>query len=61
MSTYTELATNEERAKADLVIIECSCGFHSGWDNSYLEQVKGITTTCPSCGEVHYLFGGDDE
>ncbi len=32
-------------------VIECSCGYHMGIDSTYLEQVDGITTWCPSCGE----------
>jgi len=61
MSTYTELATKTERERTDLVIIECGCGFHSGFDSTYLEQVGDIQTICPSCQEVHHIFGCDED
>jgi len=55
MATYTELATEKERSKVDLAIIECNCGFHSGWDNTYLDQVGAIITVCPSCTVIHTI------
>lgn len=33
-----------------LEVYECICGFHIGFDTSYLDQVEGeIETICPSC------------
>jgi len=35
----------------ELEVIECDCGYHMGFDASYLLQVnEDIVTTCPSCG-----------
>jgi len=41
-----------KQTDAELLVIECDCGFHLGLDASYLEQVHYIKIACPSCGMV---------
>ena len=36
--------------RVELAVYECPCGFHIGFDVSYLEQVGPCEITCPSCG-----------
>ena len=34
-----------------LEVWECSCGYHMGFDVTYLEQIGPIKAECPSCGD----------
>lgn len=39
-----------ETDKASLEVYECGCGYHMGFDASFLEQVEPVVTAeCPSC------------
>jgi len=39
-----------ETDKASFEVYECTCGYHMGFDASYLDQVDGnISAECPSC------------
>ena len=42
-----------ELSKCELMVIECDCGYHTGVDLTYLEQVGNIETLCPSCWVLH--------
>ena len=47
----------EEVSGTMLEVYMCDyCGFHVGFDSSYLEQVDEIQFECPSCGEVIDTF-----
>ena len=48
-----------ETDKYSLEIYECSCGLHSAYDASYLEQVESISTSCPSCGCAVFVSGDE--
>lgn len=47
----------------ELDVLECSCcGFHIGFDVSYLDQVGEIQIPCPSCGEeITTDFDGEEQ
>jgi len=39
--------------RVELEVYECDgCGFHIGFDSSYIDQVGDVSIQCPSCGEV---------
>jgi len=40
-----------------LCVFECLCGFHIGFDTTYLEQVGDIKTRCPSCDTTMLVEG----
>lgn len=42
---------------ADLDVFECDCGFHVGFDTTFLDQVGDITFTCPSCNTKSFIKG----
>ena len=46
--------------KVELEVYECECGFHMGFDSSYLEQVDSVQTICPSCDKVFDIKDGLD-
>ena len=35
-----------------LEVVECDCGYHMGFDSSYIDQVAWITAECPSCHAI---------
>ncbi|MFA7218112.1 MAG: hypothetical protein WC057_05900 [Dehalococcoidales bacterium] len=51
MSTkrLSDIETNE----VQLEVYECECGFHIGFDATYIEQVAAtnICVFCPACGK----------
>lgn len=45
----------------ELEVHECgACGFHTGVDATYLDQVGSLTVRCPGCGETHYVSSFED-
>ena len=47
----------EEVTETMMEIHKCDyCGFHIGFDISYLEQVEEIVMECSSCQEVIYTY-----
>lgn len=38
--------------KCEIDVVECACGYHMGFDSSYLLQVDEIRAECPSCGRM---------
>ena len=44
-----------------LEVYECDCGYHAGFDSSYLEQVGDIKFLCPSCGDTTTIEGDDSD
>jgi predicted RNA-binding Zn-ribbon protein involved in translation (DUF1610 family) len=44
-----------------LEIYECNCGFHIGFDCTYLDQVGGINIGCPSCGTMLIIDAFEEE
>ena len=49
-----------ETEKCSLEVYECSCGFHIGFDTSYLDQVGCIEGHCPSCNQSYQIPGYDE-
>lgn len=41
-----------EGEKATIEVVECSCGYHMGFDSSFLDQVSNMKASCPSCGAI---------
>lgn len=37
---------------ATIDVVECACGYHMGFDSSYLDQVADIVVLCPSCRNI---------
>jgi len=35
---------------SSIEVVECGCGYHMGFDGSYLDQVGDIECECPACG-----------
>lgn len=56
---YGKFIGNANSDRFELEVIECKCGYHMGFDSTFIEQVGEITTFCPSCSE--YLTYGTDE
>jgi len=48
MKMLTPIETDEY----SLVVVECNCGMHMGFDFSYIDQMGDIFTPCPNCGET---------
>jgi len=45
----------------ELEVHEClGCGFHTGVDATYLDQVDTATVHCPGCGEMYKVKSFDD-
>jgi len=42
-----------ETEEYSLEVMECDCGFHMGFDASYLINVGDFYFECPSCHEVY--------
>lgn len=38
-----------ENAKISMEIVECDCGYHMGFDATYLDQVGDTMAICPAC------------
>ena len=45
-----EYVESVETEKVSLEVYECACGFHVGFDATYLEQAGGVSIVCPACG-----------
>ncbi len=41
-----------ETDEYSLVVVECNCGYHMGFDATFLEGVDDIEADCPNCTEV---------
>jgi|AntRauTorcE11897_2_1112592.scaffolds.fasta_scaffold44713_2 hypothetical protein len=41
-----------ENDQYTLLVFECQCGYHMGIDATYVEQVRDVTTKCPSCDTI---------
>jgi len=39
-----------ENQEYSLEVIECTCGFHIGFDATFIDQVGDFAFDCPSCG-----------
>lgn len=44
-----------ENKKVSLEVFECECGFHIGFDCTYLEQVGKINFPCPNCKKTFII------
>ena len=49
-----------ESYMSSIEVVECVCGYHMGVDSTYLEQVGGVTTKCPSCG-FKIIYGYEED
>ena len=45
------------RDRAEIVVYECTCGYHFGVDETYLDQVGSVEHHCPSCKEQNFIHG----
>ena len=59
MTTITELQSCETE-EYNLCVFQCLCGFHIGFDSTYLDQVGDINFRCPSCDQSIHIDGADD-
>ena len=59
MYTYVGEATVADKATVE--VYECSCGYHFGVDSTFLEQVRGVGFTCPSCEQWSYIDPFEEE
>jgi hypothetical protein len=56
-----------ETEQYSLEVCQCECGFHTGIDATYLDQVEDLNMICPSCkriwntSEVFNEDGGEGE
>jgi hypothetical protein len=53
-----------ENQEYSLEVIECTCGFHIGFDATFIDQVGDFAFDCPSCGrciETTKLFPEVDD
>jgi hypothetical protein len=45
----------------ELEVHEClACGFHTGLDATYLDQVGSLTVRCPGCGKTFHVNSFDE-
>ncbi len=42
-----------------IVVYQCECGFHIGFDLTYLDQVGNIKIPCPACARLMDTTGSD--
>ena len=50
-----------ETDKCQLSVVQCECGYHLGIDATFIDQVDGVITSCPSCGFTMIFGFKDDE
>lgn len=56
-----KIIDNYDSDRCSMEVVECQCGYHLGVDASFVEQVGGITTVCPSCEFlINYGYGEED-
>ncbi len=42
----------QEIEEYSLEVVECDCGFHMGFDATFIDQVSDFKIDCPACGVV---------
>jgi hypothetical protein len=40
-----------ETQEYSLEVMECDCGFHIGFDATFMDQIGDFAFDCPSCGK----------